>query len=249
MNTNTLTPPPIGFRGSAVRRLATFAAAALVAMLMAAPVAAQVTGTLTGPAVLPEGGLIAVKYGQCLQPGDSPLFTPSNRYCEWQGGHSGSTMPFARTGRFTVTLTNEGNSEATANIGFFNSNRNNSHLKCSTTIASTSAFTWRSADLEAIGVPDQATFNYNGVSIAANSTRVIRFEMASVGNYVVDGNCVWNFGVNGSTVATLTVEDDEARPYIGPVPGPHPYGASWPGYADCLIDRKGMKIRRRCVYE
>ena len=232
-----------------MKRLMTAIAAALMAMAGGGPVAAQVTGTLTGPAVLPEGGLIAVKYGQCLQPGDRPLFTPGNRYCEWQGGHSGGAMPFARTGRFTVTLTNEGNSEATANIGFFNSNRDNSHLKCSTTIASTSAFTWRSADLEAIGVPDQATFNYNGVSIAANSTRVIRFEMASVGNYVVDGNCVWNFGVNGSTVATLTVEDDEARPYIGPVPGPHPYGASWPGYADCLIDRKGMKIRRRCVYE
>ncbi|MCY4202384.1 MAG: hypothetical protein OXD38_07185, partial [Aestuariivita sp.] len=70
-------------------------AAALAATLLAAPVRAQITATLTGPAVLPEGGLIAVKYGQCLQPNDSPLFTPGNRYCEWQGGHSGGAMPFA----------------------------------------------------------------------------------------------------------------------------------------------------------
>ena len=105
-----------------MKRLMTAIAAALMAMAGGGgPVAAQVTGTLTGPAVLPEGGLIAVKYGQCLQPGDRPLFTPGNRYCEWQGGHSGGAMPFARTGRFTVTLTNEGNSDVNTvpNIGFF----------------------------------------------------------------------------------------------------------------------------------
>ena len=198
--------------------------------------------------MLPEGGLIAVKYGQCLQPGDRPLFTPGNRYCEWQGGHNQTgAMPFARTGRFTVTLRNDGNSDVNATLGFFRAS--GSGRGCATTVASSSAFAWRSAYLEAIGVPEQTTFSYNDIPVAANSTRVIRFEMASVADYEVDGNCVWNFNVNSNTVATLTVEDDEARPYIGPVPGPHPYGASWPGFADCLIDGKGMKIRRRCVYE
>ncbi len=80
MNTNTLTPP--GFRGLPVRRLGTLAFAALAATVMATPVWAQVTATLAGPAMLPEGGLVAVKYGKCLQPGDIPLFTPGNRYCE-----------------------------------------------------------------------------------------------------------------------------------------------------------------------
>ena len=234
-----LTPPP---------QLFTKLATVLLFAVLAAPAGAQVTATLTGPAVLPEGGLIAVKYGQCLQPGDRPMFTPGNRYCEWQGGHAQTgAMPFARTGRFTVTLTNDGNSDVNASLDFIRASGSGSG--CATTIASTSAFAWRSAYLEAIGVPEQATFSYNNIPVAANSTRVIRFEMASVADYEVDGNCVWNFNVNGNTVATLTVEDDEARPYIGPVPGPHPYGASWPGFADCLIDGKGMKIRRRCVYE
>ncbi len=232
-------PPP---------QLFTKLATVLLFAALSAPAGAQVTATLTGPAVLPEGGLIAVKYGQCLQPGDRPLFTPGNRYCEWQGGHGLGAMPFARTGRFTVTIRNDGSSDVNiANIGFFRASGSGS--KCSTTVASTSAFTWRSAYLEAIGAPQQSTFSYNDIPVAANSTRIIRFEMASVANYEIDGDCVWNFNVAGDTVTTLTVEDDEARPYIGPVPGPHPYGASWPGYADCLIDGKGMKIRRRCVYE
>ena len=197
--------------------------------------------------MLPEGGLVAVKYGQCLQPGDKPMFTPGNRYCEWQGGHNRGAMPFARTGRFTVTLRTDGSSDVNnANLGFFRAS--GSGRGCETTAATTSSFTWRSADLEAIQ-PENASFSYTNILIAANSARIIRFEMASAADYEVDGNCVWNFNVNGNTVATLTVEDDEARPYIGPVPGPHPYGASWPSYANCLIDGKGTKIRRRCVYE
>ncbi|MCY4210259.1 MAG: hypothetical protein OXE97_04275, partial [Gammaproteobacteria bacterium] len=210
------------------------------------PVAAQVTGTLTGPAVLPEGGLIAVKYGQCLQPGDRPLFTPHNRYCEWQGGHSIDAMPFARTGRFTLTIRNNGSADGAANIAL---NRNSgSGNGCDTTVASTGAFTWRSAYLETIGLSNQATFSYNGIPVAANSTRVIRFEMASRRDYDIDGDCVWGFRLNGIQFATLTVEDDEARPYVGPVPGPHPYGAIW--RATCLIDGKGVRIiSRQCVYE
>ena len=46
MSMNALTPP-LGFRGSALRRLATFAAAALLATLIVAPVQAQTTGTIT----------------------------------------------------------------------------------------------------------------------------------------------------------------------------------------------------------
>jgi len=215
--------------------------------VLAAPAGAQVTATLTGPAVLPEGGLIAVKYGQCLQPGDRPMFTPGNRYCEWQGGHSIGAMPFARTGRFTVTLTNDGNADETPSVAL---NRNSgSGTGCNTTVAGTGSFAWRSADLEAMGLPDQASFSYTNIPVAANSTRTIHFEMASRPDYEVDGDCVWGFRLNGIQFATLTVEDDEARPYIGPVPGPHPYGASWPPFASCLIDGKGMKIRRRCVYE
>ncbi|MCY4306602.1 MAG: hypothetical protein OXC62_17775 [Aestuariivita sp.] len=210
-------------------------------------VAAQVTATLTGPAVLPEGGLIAVKYGQCLQPGERPMFTPHNRYCEWQGGHhSSGARPFARTGRFTVTIRNDGSTDETAALAL---NRNSgSGRGCDTTVASTGSFAWSGAYLEAIGVRDQATFSYN-IPVAANSTRTIHFEMASVADYEVDGDCEWDWRLDGLVFATLTVEDDEARPYVGPVPGPHPYGASWSRFADCLIDGKRMKIRRRCVYE
>ena len=46
MSMNALTPPPLGFRGSALRWLATFAAAALLATLIVAPVQAQQTGTI-----------------------------------------------------------------------------------------------------------------------------------------------------------------------------------------------------------
>ncbi|MCY4165946.1 MAG: hypothetical protein OXF03_07350, partial [Gammaproteobacteria bacterium] len=107
------------------------------------------------------------------------MFTPGNRYCEWQGGHAQTgAMPFARTGRFTVTLTNDGNSDVNASLDFIRASGSGSG--CATTIASTSAFAWRSAYLEAIGVPEQATFSYNNIPVAANSTRVIRFEMASV---------------------------------------------------------------------
>ena len=232
-----------------MKRLIVTLAAALAATVIASPVAAQVTGTLTGPSVLPEGGLIAVKIGKCGQPF-------GNWYCEYRS--SEGRLPFARTGRFTVTLTNEGGTEATANFGFFRVS--GSGNGCSNTIPGTSEFRWRSANLEAIGVPDQATFNY-AVPVAANSTRVIRFEMASEPDHEVDGDCVWNFGVNTVPVATLTIQDDEARPYVGPVPGPHPYGGSWPranrpsclkaqgggGLSEFFRD-EGIREQNQCTY-
>ena len=195
---------------------------------------------------MPEGGLIAVKYGQCLiQQDDNPMFTPGNRYCEYQGGHPPGAMPFARTGRFTLTLRNDGSADATPSVAL---NRNSgSGRGCDTTTAGTGNFEWRSADLEAIA-GEQFQFSYTNIPVAANSIRVIRFEMASRPDYEIDGDCVWGFRLNGIQFATLTVEDDEARPYVGPVPGPHPYGAIW--RATCLIDGKGVRIiSRQCVYE
>ncbi len=230
-----------------MKRLAMTLAAALVVMLVAAPVDAQVTAAIEGPTVLPEGGLIAVKYGQCLTPDDEPMFTPGNRYCEWQGGHQPDAMPFARTGRFTLTLRNPDSADATPSLRLSRvSPQRESRTGCHATWADTGAFRWRSADLDAI--QQVFSFSYDSIPIAANSTRVIRFEMASVRDYLIDGDCMWEFQVDGVAVATLTVEDDEARPYIGPVPGPHPYGASWKSWPDCLIDGKDVKLRRRCVF-
>ncbi len=158
-------------------------------------------------------------------------------------------MPFARTGRFTLTLRNDGSADVTATL--FLSRASGSGMGCATTVATTGSFAWKSADLDAIS-SNLNNFSYSDASaipIAANSTRIIRFEMASVADYEIDGDCVWNVQVNGNVIATLTVEDDEARPYIGPIPGPHPYGANWPDRANCLIDGKGMKIRRSCLFE
>ena len=233
-------PPPLA-------KLATLAAA-LLALLMTGQVGAQVTATLTGPKVLPEGGIIAVKYGQCLFGDESPIFTPGNRYCEWRGAGETTTglMPFARTGRFTVTIKNEGSSDATMKSLALHQ-QSGSGPGCGSGVAATTAFAWSGADLHAID--DQFfTFSYNPISVAANSTRVIRFEMASRADFMIDGDCVWEFRFDGNVFATLTVEDDDARPYIGPIPGPHPYGAGWRPFPSCLIDGKGNKIRRPCTY-
>ena len=140
---------------------------------------------------------------------------------------SGNPRPYGnprgRAGRLTLILENTTGTDANANLTL--ARESGSGIKCNTTIASSGIFMWESADLDEIN-PTLNNFNYSAIPVAANSRRTIRFKMVSIPNREKDGDRVWNFQVNGTVFAMLTVEDDEARPYIGSL-NHHPYKIGW----------------------